>query len=186
MFSSFAVKRLADNLPAGREPPCTFRPIGMLQHQSPAIKPHILVVDDDDRLRDLLRRFLAEQGFIVSTAPGRRGRAKLKSLLRFNDSGCHDAAGKTGLIWPGLCEGACTGAKAVAYSAFNGPGEPNERIEGLGPAPTIIWPSRLSPRELSLRIEAILRRAPAAGANAGTQAGKMDLHVPARRTEVRR
>ena len=38
--------------------------------QAPALKPHILVVDDDDRLRGLLRRFLAEQGFLVSTAAG--------------------------------------------------------------------------------------------------------------------
>ena len=30
--------------------------------------PHILVVDDDDRLRNLLRRYLTEQGFRVTTA----------------------------------------------------------------------------------------------------------------------
>ncbi|MBM3618816.1 MAG: response regulator, partial [Alphaproteobacteria bacterium] len=30
--------------------------------------PHILVVDDDDRLRDLLRRYLSDNGFIVNTA----------------------------------------------------------------------------------------------------------------------
>ena len=30
--------------------------------------PHILVVDDDDRLRELLRKYLAEQGFRTTTA----------------------------------------------------------------------------------------------------------------------
>src|ERR1700689_2951900 len=49
--------------------------------QSPALKPHILVVDDDDRLRALLRRYLAEQGFIVTTATDTAdARGKLKSL----------------------------------------------------------------------------------------------------------
>ena len=31
-------------------------------------KPHILIVDDDRRLRELLRKYLADQGFWVSTA----------------------------------------------------------------------------------------------------------------------
>ena len=49
--------------------------------QSPALKPHVLVVDDDDRLRMLLRRYLAEQGLIVTTATNAAdARAKLKSL----------------------------------------------------------------------------------------------------------
>ena len=30
--------------------------------------PHVLVVDDDDRLRELLRKYLSENGFLVSTA----------------------------------------------------------------------------------------------------------------------
>src|SRR3984957_10333467 len=48
---------------------------------SPALKPHVLVVDDDDRLRNLLRRYLAEQGFVVSTASSAaNARAKLKHL----------------------------------------------------------------------------------------------------------
>ncbi|MFP5514315.1 MAG: response regulator, partial [Alphaproteobacteria bacterium] len=31
-------------------------------------QPHILVVDDDTRLRELLRKYLASNGFLVSTA----------------------------------------------------------------------------------------------------------------------
>ena len=41
-------------------------------------KPHILVVDDDDRLRTLLKRFLSEQGFIVTVADGTGAAKTLK------------------------------------------------------------------------------------------------------------
>ena len=44
--------------------------------------PHILVVDDDERLRDLLNRYLSEHGFLVSTAiDAKDARAKLQHLL---------------------------------------------------------------------------------------------------------
>ena len=38
-------------------------------------KPHVLVVDDDKRLRELLRKYLVEQGFLV-TAAGDAGEAR--------------------------------------------------------------------------------------------------------------
>lgn len=41
-------------------------------------QPHILVVDDDDRLRDLLTRYLGENGFVVSAA---RNAAEARSSL---------------------------------------------------------------------------------------------------------
>ena len=31
-------------------------------------QPHVLVIDDDDRLRELLRKYLSENGFLVTTA----------------------------------------------------------------------------------------------------------------------
>ena len=41
--------------------------------------PHILVVDDDTRLRELLHKYLTEQGFDVSTAEdGRRAISRLE------------------------------------------------------------------------------------------------------------
>jgi len=44
-------------------------------------QPHILVVDDDDRLRELLRKFLSENGFMVATAADAAdARAKLASV----------------------------------------------------------------------------------------------------------
>ncbi|MDH3916729.1 MAG: response regulator, partial [Rhodospirillales bacterium] len=44
--------------------------------------PHILVVDDDSRLRDLLRRYLVEQGFRVTTA--RNAGAAREQLAAFH------------------------------------------------------------------------------------------------------
>src|SRR5258708_16027183 len=44
-------------------------------------EPHLLVVDDDSRLRELLRRYLADQGFRVTTAgDAAEARAKLASI----------------------------------------------------------------------------------------------------------
>src|SRR5712692_1903991 len=44
-------------------------------------EPHLLVVDDDSRLRELLRRYLADQGFRVTTAgDAAEARAKVASI----------------------------------------------------------------------------------------------------------
>ncbi len=45
--------------------------------------PHILVVDDDSRIRDLLARYLQEHGFRVTTAiDAASARATMRSLSR--------------------------------------------------------------------------------------------------------
>jgi two-component system OmpR family response regulator len=49
--------------------------------RGPAEQPHVLVVDDDTRLRELLRRYLADNGFLVATAKDAADAgAKLESL----------------------------------------------------------------------------------------------------------
>ena len=47
-------------------------------------QPHILVIDDDDRLRDLLRRFLSESGFRVTDAPSAKDAHHLLSAFAFD------------------------------------------------------------------------------------------------------
>ena len=47
------------------------------------IAPHILVVDDDDRLRSLIRRYLIENGCVVASASNAKD--------RLNGFGHHDA-----------------------------------------------------------------------------------------------
>lgn len=120
--------------------------------------PHILVVDDDDRLRDLLRRYLTENGFIVNTAcHAQDAREKLKSLVF--DLIVLD------VMMPGI-----TGLELTAQLRSEGfitpvllltaMGEPENRITGLeaGSDDYLIKP--FEPRELLLRIRAILRRMP--------------------------
>jgi len=48
------------------------------------VKPHILLVDDDERLRDLLRKFLVESGFFVSTAHHSAHARELMDLFLFD------------------------------------------------------------------------------------------------------
>ena len=46
-----------------------------------ATQPHILVIDDDARLRELLRRFLEESGFVVTDAENAaQARAYMQSM----------------------------------------------------------------------------------------------------------
>ncbi|HUX78245.1 MAG TPA: response regulator, partial [Alphaproteobacteria bacterium] len=47
-------------------------------------KPHILLVDDDERLRDLLRKFLVENGFYVTTARAASHARELMNIFIFD------------------------------------------------------------------------------------------------------
>src|SRR3546814_16096100 len=47
-------------------------------------QPHILVVDDDRRLRELLRKFLSENGFRVTTAGDAAEARERLAVLRFD------------------------------------------------------------------------------------------------------
>jgi two-component system phosphate regulon response regulator OmpR len=129
---------------------------------SPALMPHILVVDDDDRLRSLLRRYLAEQGFIVTTATNAAdARAKLKVLSY--DLMVLDVMmpGETGFeLTKSLRDAAKQTAKQLPILLLTARGEASDRIEGfeVGADDYLLKP--FEPRELLLRINAILRRVP--------------------------
>ena len=45
---------------------------------------HVLVVDDDDRIRDLLRRFLSRAGFRVTVAPDAAAARRMAETLTFD------------------------------------------------------------------------------------------------------
>ena len=47
-------------------------------------KPHILVVDDDDRIRQLLTRYLSQQGYWVSAAPDAAAARVQMNMLKFH------------------------------------------------------------------------------------------------------
>ncbi len=120
-------------------------------------QPHILVVDDDTRLRELLRKFLSENGFGVATASDAAdARAKL-GVLTF-DLIVLDLMmpGESGLDFAR----ALRRNSAVPILMLTAMGEAEDRIAGLETGADDYLAKPFEPRELLLRIHAILRRAP--------------------------
>ena len=117
--------------------------------------PHIMVIDDDTRLRDLLRRYLSEQGFRVTTAhDAADARAKLKSLAF--DMLILDIMmpGESGLTLTRLLRQ----ESQVPILLLSAMSEAGDRIEGLASGADDYLSKPFEPRELVLRINAILRR----------------------------
>jgi len=119
--------------------------------------PHLLIVDDDRRIRDLLSRFLTSEGYRVTTADtAADARSKLKSLsfdLLILD-----------VMMPG--ESGFDFAKSMRADANNVPilmltarDAAESRIKGLEMGADDYLSKPFEPRELSLRIANILKRA---------------------------
>jgi two-component system phosphate regulon response regulator OmpR len=125
--------------------------------------PHLLLVDDDRRIRDLLSRFLLAEGFRVTTADNAaEARAKLTGL-KF-DLLILDVMmpGETGFE---LAKSIRT-ASPVPILMLTARDEKEMRIEGLEIGADDYVAKPFEPRELSLRISSILRRAKPAAAPA--------------------
>ena len=125
---------------------------------APAL-PHILVVDDDTRLRELLRKYLAEQRFLVTTArDAADARAKLAALEV--DLIVLDVMmpGEDGLSLTSDLRRTCD----TPILLLTAQGEPDDRIAGLEAGADDYMPKPFEPRELLLRITSILRRRPVA------------------------
>ena len=119
--------------------------------------PHILVVDDDSRLRELLRKFLSERGFRVTTAAhSAEAEAKLKSLAF--DLLVLDVMmpGETGIDFTKRLRQSDT----VPILLLTARAESHDRIAGLAGGADDYLAKPFEPDELLLRIRAILRRAP--------------------------
>lgn len=120
-------------------------------------KPHILVVDDDTRLRELLRKYLSDNGYLVAAAgDAAEARAKL-AALEF-DLLVLDVMmpGETGLE---LTQ-ALRRTSAVPILLLTAMGEVDDRIRGLESGADDYLSKPFEPRELLLRIASILRRTP--------------------------
>ena len=125
--------------------------------------PHLLVVDDDRRIRALLSRFLVAEGYRVTTAEtAADARAKLAGL-RF-DLLILDVMmpGETGFDLARHLR-ASSSVPIVMLTARD---KAQSRIEGLTIGADDYVSKPFEPRELSLRIASILRRAPPAAAPA--------------------
>jgi len=116
----------------------------------------ILVVDDDQRLRDLLRRYLTENGFTVYTADGAAAMNKLWLRERF-DLLILDLMmpGEDGLSVLRRLRG---GNDPTPILMLTAKGEDVDRILGLEMGADDYLPKPFNPRELLARINAIFRR----------------------------
>jgi two-component system phosphate regulon response regulator OmpR len=118
---------------------------------------HILVVDDDARLRALLQRFLTEQGFRVSAAENAAAARAALADMAF-DLLVLDVMmpGETGLA---LTAALRAEGQEVPILMLTARGAPDDRIAGLEQGVDDYLAKPFDPRELALRIRTILRRA---------------------------
>ena len=122
-------------------------------------KPHILLVDDEERLRDLLCKFLSENGFFVSTAREATHARELMGLFVFDlmilDVMMPEEDGFS------LTESIRKGPmrlKNTPILLLTAMGETENRITGLTRGADDYLSKPFDPRELLLRLQAILRR----------------------------
>ncbi|HVG82634.1 MAG TPA: response regulator transcription factor [Methylomirabilota bacterium] len=119
--------------------------------------PHLLVVDDDTRLRELLRRYLSEHGFRVTTADNAAAARTRLASMEF-DLIVLDLMmpGENGLDFASRLRRDST----VPILMLTAMGEPEDRIVGLERGADDYLPKPFEPRELLARIRTVLRRAP--------------------------
>ena len=137
----------------------------------------ILVVDDDQRLRSLLQRFLADNGFRVTTA---ENAADARDRLRFLEPELIVLdvmmPGESGLS---LTHALKNDQPQIPIILLTAAGNPEDRIAGFEAGADDYLPKPFDPRELVLRIRAMLRRAapqtpsPHESANGPVQLGKL-------------
>jgi len=130
-------------------------------------QPRILVVDDDQRLRELLQRYLGEQGFRPSCAEHGE---QMDALLQRHDF----AALVLDLMMPGedglsICGRLRGQGNAIPILILTARGDDIDRIVGLEMGADDYLAKPFNPRELVARLRAILRRS--AGAVTSAQPG---------------
>jgi two-component system phosphate regulon response regulator OmpR len=143
--------------------------------------PHILVVDDDSRIRDLLARYLQDNGFRVTTAiDAASARACMRSL----------AFDLLILDWMMPQESGIDFARSLRTESqvpilmLTARAEPDQRIAGLETGVDDYLAKPFEPRELLLRVSNVLRRGGAAQSSGEVRMGEFVFHVA--RGELRR
>ena len=116
---------------------------------------HILVVDDDDGIRSLVKKYLNENNFLISTAENAEDAKKKIELIKF-DLLILDIMmpGKSGLEF--IQENRKKLETPIIL--LTAKGEPSERIEGLEIGADDYLPKPFEPKELILRIKNILNK----------------------------
>ena len=116
---------------------------------------HILVVDDDDRIRDLVKQYLNENNFLVTTANSAEDANKKIEVVKF-DLIVLDIMmpGKSGLEFTRENKNAIN----TPIILLTAKGEVSERVEGLEVGADDYLPKPFEPKELVLRIKNILNK----------------------------
>ena len=116
----------------------------------------ILVVDDDQRLRDLLKRYLSEQGFNVKAVENAAAMDKVLAHERY-DLMVLDLMlpGEDGLS---ICRRLRGSANELPIIMLTAKGDDIDRIVGLEMGADDYLPKPFNPRELVARIHAVMRR----------------------------
>jgi len=125
---------------------------------------HLLVVDDDERIRGLLQKFLMRHGFLVTIARDALQARRLLAGLEF-DLLVLDVMmpGEDGIALTRDLRTKMT----VPILLLTAKGETSNRIEGFEAGADDYLVKPFEPKELLLRINAILRRVPAVKADTG-------------------
>jgi len=126
-----------------------------MQHIA-ARPPDVLVVDDDPRLRDLLRRYLTQQGFAVVVAEDAQAMNRVMRYQRF-DLMVLDLMmpGEDGLQVISRLRAAQSDLPVIVLTAR---GDESDRITGLEAGADDYLAKPFNPRELVARIQSVLRR----------------------------
>jgi two-component system phosphate regulon response regulator OmpR len=148
--------------------------------------PHVLIVDDDHKIRDLLARYLYGQGFRVTTAADAEA---AQSSLRGLD---FDIV-LLDVMMPGISgielARQIKSQRDIPICMLTARAEPEQRIEGLEAGVDDYVPKPFEPRELLLRLRNILRRGQTGQPGQPTQSdeirmGTLVFHIA--RGELRR
>jgi two-component system, OmpR family, phosphate regulon response regulator OmpR len=151
-------------------------------HALPDNAPHVLLVDDDRRIRDLLSRYLAENGFRVTPAADTAAARAAMRGLSF-DLVVLDVMmpGESGLDLARQLKD----SSSIPVCLLTARAEPDDRIEGLEAGVDDYVPKPFEPRELLLRLKNILRRG-TARMSAGEEIRMGEIVFNSQRGELRR
>ena len=120
------------------------------------MNPHLLIVDDDERIRSLLQQFLIQSDYLVSTAENAKQAITLLSAIEF-DLIILDVMmpGQDGISFTAKLRNLKNNTPILLLTAR---GEIEDRIKGLEAGADDYLPKPFEPKGLLLRINAILRR----------------------------
>ena len=136
--------------------------------------PHVLVIDDDERIRTLVSRYLSEHDFVVITAGDPAEARKIMAAFEF-DALIVDVMmpRESGLEFTQSLRTSGAAYAGIPVLLLTALGEAQDRIAGLETGADDYLPKPFEPRELILRLNAIMRR----GGGKGGKAAVGSVHI---------